>query len=243
MALSAPQNQDGDRLQPADIVGHTMVICPIEYIPHIQTVNTKAGEQSPAIRVNVAVLSQPDAEGKPAIYRGALWFNVKLYGGLRKQIGETILGRMEQGQGTPGQNPPWQLADVMGDPEWVAFATNWLATPEGESFEAEAIRQVNAAAKAAEQDTHHAPVAAAAAPPVQAAPAPVARPAGPPPAVPPASFAPPAPAAPPVAVQAGPPPAAIPAQATDLATVLGGLPPDEQAKMLALLQQNNKASS
>jgi hypothetical protein len=240
MALSAPQGS-GDVLNPADIENHTLVVCPTEFIPHIKTQFTKDGEISPAIRVNVADLS---AEGGPAIYRGVMWFNVKLYNGLRRQIGETILGRMTKGQATPGQSAPWQLQDIMQEANWVQYAEQWLATDLGQSFELLQVEDIQAAERAASQGGQQAaPVAAA--PPAPAGPPAAVTPnfgGSQPPSAPPAP--PTTPAAPPAPV-AGPPASAVAAPVTvaDPMAALAGLPPEELQKMLAVLQQQQNASS
>src|SRR4051812_7637009 len=103
MALSAPQ-MAGDQLNPVDINLHTLVVIPVEYRDHVPTKFTKPDEKSPAIVCNVADLSAEG--GVPVIYRGVMWFNVLLYNGLRRQIGQTILGRMVQGQATGGNSAP-----------------------------------------------------------------------------------------------------------------------------------------
>lgn len=250
MALSAPQ-MDGDRLDPVDINGHVMVVCPTEFVPHTQTKHTKPGEQSPSIRVNVAILSQNAEGGGHPIFRGVLWFNVKLYNGLKRQIGETVLGRMTQGVGTQGNNPPWQLENMLTDPQWAAYAEQWLNTPAGQEFEAEAIAAANQAASQAQvaAATQQAPPSA---PSVGSVPAPSFAPSAPLPNVPntpPAGLTPPAPSAPAAPAPPSAPPVApaasapAAAPATDFSTMLAGLPAEEQAKMLALLQQQANASS
>lgn len=138
MALSSPQ-PDGDILGPADILGHLLIICPTEYLQEVATKFDKKDKPSPdAIRVDVAVLTQTDEQGQIPVYRGALWFNVMLAKSLRRSLGETILARMAQGKGTPGQNPPFVLEDAMTDPQAVAFAEQWLAN--NPQFEAVAQR-------------------------------------------------------------------------------------------------------
>jgi hypothetical protein len=229
MALSAPVTS-GDQLNPADIENHTLVVIPVLHQADVPTEYSKAGEPSPCITVNVADLSAEG--GVPVVYKGVMWWNAFLQGGLKRQIGQTILGRMTQGQKTPGKNAPWQLLDVMGEQAWVTYAEQWLATPEGKAFELEGQREANAAPPSVTAP------AAATPPPAPAGPPPA--PAGPPtaPAGPPAS----APAGPPTAPPAAPagPPAAAPAG--DLAAQLAGLPADEVAKMLAALQNQGQAA-
>jgi len=231
MPLEAP-SQMGDMLSQADCLGHTMIVAPTEFIPHIPTVNTKPGEQSPAIRVNVADFVDPD---NPVIYRGVLWFGV-ISGNLRRQVGSFLAARMGQGQASPGRNAPWQLDDVTGEADWMAHLNNWLDnTQVGVDFQAEAIAEANRAAQAtAANPAAPAPVATTPAP--AAAPAPAPRPA--PPAAPPvnrpaavAPVAPPAPAAP-----------ALAAPAADPMAQLAGLPPEELQKVMALLAQQGQAA-
>lgn len=233
MPLEAPQQQ-GDMLNQADCLGHTMIVAPTEFIPHIQTVNTKPGEQSPAIRVNLADFADPD---NPTVYRGVLWFGV-ISNSLKRQLGTFLAGRMAQGQASPGRNAPWQLDDITGEADWMAFLNNWLDnTQQGLDFQAEAIAEANRVAAAA-PPAPPAPVAPAVAAPAAAAPAPRPAPAPAPAAAPPANRPAPAPAAAPAPAVAAP----VAAGAPDLAAMLGGLPPEELQKALALIAQQNQAA-
>lgn len=240
MALSAPQ-QNGDQLNQVDVKDHTLLVSPTEFIPHIPTVHTKPGEQSPAIRCNVV-----DLEGGLNVkYTGVLWFGV-ISSSLKRQIGETILGRMSQGQASPGKNAPWQLADIMAETAWVDYANSWLASPEGQQWEVDNINEVNRAAAAAQ-------LAGAAAPTQQTAPAAAQQ--GPPPAwatapptTPPASPTPrpagPPSSAPAAAVPAGPPsaPAAV-ALPAGLEALIAALPADQQAAARAVMAAQQGAAS
>ena len=236
MPLNAPQQQ-GDILNQADVLNHTMIVAPTEFIPHIQTVNTKPGEQSPAIRCHVAdfVDAQGQSLAEPIVYRDVLWFGV-ITGPLRRQIGDFLAGRMTQGQASPGRNAPWQLADVTQDQAWMGHLVNWLDnTPAGQAFQAEAITATNRAAESAAAAP--APATNAAAPaPVQAAP-----PAAPVVTAPPASpVTAPAPAL--AAAPAAPAAPALAAPAGDPLAALAGLPPEELAKVMALLGQQGQAA-
>ena len=228
MALEAPQ-QMGDLLNQADCLNHTMIVAPTEFIEHIPTVNTKPGEKSPAIRVNVVDFVDPNA---PVVYRGVLWFGV-ISGSLRRQIGSFLASRMGQGTASPGRNAPWQLIDVTGEADWMAFMNNWLDnTPEGQAFQTESIAEAN---RAAQNPTvvagAEAPAPAAAAPP-------------PPPAVSAPVAAPPAnrPAPAPIAAPAPAPVAPAAAPAGNVAAQLAGLPPEELAKVMALLANQGQAA-
>lgn len=242
MALAAPQ-MAGDQLNPVDIENHTLLVIPVEFIPHLPTIHTKKDEQSPAIRCNVVDFSEPS--GVPTIYRGVLWFNVQLYNGLRRQIGASVLGRMIKGQGQPGKNPPWTLLDLLSNPNekaWVDYVEQWLTTAEGQAFE---IGSQNEAANTAATAQVDAVTSGAAAGPPSAPPVASAPPAPPaPPAGPPATYAPPA--GPPAMTAPGAPPAPAaaptPAPAGDLAAQIAGLPADEVAKVLAALQNQGQAA-
>jgi len=241
--LSAPQQQ-GDLLNQADVLNHTMIVAPTEFIDHIQTVNTKPGEKSPAIRCHVADFVGADGQAlsEPVIYRDVLWFGV-ITGPLRRQIGQFLAGRMAQGQASPGRNAPWQLADVTGEQAWMNHLLNWLDnTPAGEAFQTEAIEATNRYAAAAAS----APQAAPATPAVSAPPAAPAAPVlSAPPAAPSVTAPAPAPASA-LAAPASPAPAApasnLAAPGTDPLAALSGLPPEELAKVMALLGQQGQAA-
>lgn len=230
MPLAAPQSM-GDMLPQSDVLNHTMIVAPTEFIPHIPTKNTKPGEQSPAIRCHIVDFVDPH---NPVVYRGVLWFGV-LSGALRRQVGQLLAGRMTQGTSTNGNNPPWQLADVTGEQAWMDFMNAWLDnTPEGKAFQAEA-----------EQETRSAALNATQVPAAAAAPAPPAAPAGPPapPAAPPVTAPPAAPAGPPAPAAAAPvaAPAATPAPA-GLAALLAAMPPDQRAAAEAVLAAQGQAA-
>lgn len=232
MPLQAPQTM-GDMLPQADVLGHTMIVAPTEYIDHIPTKNTKPGEKSPAIRCNIVDFHNDPHH--PTVYKGVLWFGV-ISGRLRRQVGQFLASRMGQGQATQGNNPPWQLIDVTPETEWMAFMNNWLDnTQEGRDFQADAEAEVRALA--ANPTTPEA--TAPAAPATPAAPAAPAAPPAPPtvtaPAAAPTPAAPPPPAAP-VAAPAATAPAA------DLAALLANMPADQRAAAEAILAQQAKAA-
>lgn len=232
MPLDAPQAM-GDMLNQADCLGHTMIVAPTEFIDHIPTVNTKPGEKSPAVRVNVVDFA--DDPHNPTIYRGVLWFGV-ISGPLKRQIGQFLASRMGQGQASPGRNAPWQLVDVTGEQAWMDFMVNWLDnTDAGRDFQAETKAETaRAASVAAVSGVAAAPAPAPAAAPAAPAPAPVAAP----PATP---AAPPAPAAP--APMAAPAPAApAPNPNAALEALIATLPADQQAAARAIANNQGQAA-
>lgn len=119
--LSAPRN--ADMLKPADIVGHLLIINPLEFVADVAT---SLGPKD-AIRCDVVDLHQNNADGSyGVVFRDVLWFGRQLIPGLRRQIGELPFGWMSQGLGKPGQNPPYMLTDAMGDAAARAAAQSWL---------------------------------------------------------------------------------------------------------------------
>lgn len=230
MPLEAPQTM-GDMLPQSDVLNHTMVVIPTEWIEHIPTKNTKPGEKSPAIRVHVADFAADPHN--PVIYRDVLWFGV-IQGPLRRQLGKCLASRMTQGVATQGNNPPWQLKSVMDEPDWVAFLTNWLdGTPEGLAFQAEAEAALAMAASA--------PAAAPSEPTAPAAPqAPTTPPA--PPAAPALSAPAPAPTAAPAPAPAAPVAAPAATQAAGIEALLAGMPEEQRAAAMAILANQGQAA-
>jgi hypothetical protein len=230
----------GDMLPQADVLGHTMIVAPTEYIDHLPTVNTKPGQKSPAIRCHIVDFAVDPHN--PTVYRGVLWFGV-ITNSMRRDVGKLLACRMGQGQATQGNNPPWQLVDVTQEAEWMAFMNNWLDnTPEGRAFQADAEAEVRSLAASPTM----APAADAPAAPAGTA-APSARPAAPPVTAPPAAVAAPptappaAPAAPPAATPA--PVAAVPAQApANIEALLAAMPADQQAAARAILANQAQAA-
>lgn len=234
MALVAPA-ASGDMLNPVDIENHTLIVAPVEFVPHIQTQFTQAGEQSPAIRVNVVDFVDPE---NPVVYKGVLWFNVSLYNNLKRQVGQFVAGRIAKGVASPGRSAPWLLNDITSEADWMGFLGRWLdETEAGALFQADTLNEIAQLNAQGQVSSLSAP--APAAPPVAAPPAApqVARPPAPGAATTPA-------AAPPSARPAPAAPANVGSTGNgDLAAVMAGLPAEEQARMLALLSQQGQASS
>lgn len=234
--------QSGDILKPADITNHILAVAPVEYIPHLPNVNTKPGEQSPAIRCNVADFSVTDEAGNPAVYRGVLWFNQMLHSNLKRQLGQFVLGQMVMGQASPGRNAPFQLAPVT-DAAWQAHCGNWLDnTPAGDQFQADAVTDMNQAAATAQvaqvaESAPASPPPPPSAPPAPAAPAVPPLPTAPSLGVPPTA-APPAPA--PTAAPTGVDMTGVPA---GLQQLIASLPADQQAAAIAVARGQAGASS
>lgn len=235
MAFAAPAAA-GDLLGPGEILNHLLLIAPTEYRTGIVTkYNKPDNPTSDAIVVDVAVLTQTNAQGAIPVYHDVLWFNVGLRLTLKKQMGQLILARMGQGEAKGGQDPPYQLIDATTDAQAVAFAEQWIAA--NPQFEADAVPK---AAEAAGQAGRVVSVTTAPAVPT---PAPVPSI----PSVPQASPVNAAPAVPqvPLTPGLGPingAPVSAPtagAVAIDPA-VIASLPADQQAAILALMGQQPK---
>jgi hypothetical protein len=82
---------------------------------------TSYGE-SDAVRANVAVLDGPHGGTE---HEEVLVFPKVLQSQLRSRVGQMVLGRLTQGQGKPGQSPPWMLDAATPQDEQTAAA--WLA--------------------------------------------------------------------------------------------------------------------
>lgn len=122
MGLTSPKG-GGDILAPKEIIGHLLAIRPTEFLPDFPT---QFGAHD-GVRVDVVDLSAKDDQGEAGVvYKDVLWFNKALVSGLRKQIGDVVLGWMAQGAARPGQSPPFMLQDAMGQPDAVRLAEGWL---------------------------------------------------------------------------------------------------------------------
>lgn len=88
----------------------------------IETGISTAYGESDAIRANVAVL---DGAGAGEEHEDVLVFPKVLQSQLRSRVGQMVLGRLGQGQGKPGQSPPWMLEAATAADEQVA--AQWLA--------------------------------------------------------------------------------------------------------------------
>lgn len=98
--------------------GSLLLIDPKELRPGIQTTFGEAD----AVEADVHVIDGP---GAGESYDSTLVFPKLLAAQLKNQIGQRVLGRLGQGQGKPGQSPPWILseastADIAKAEAWVA---------------------------------------------------------------------------------------------------------------------------
>lgn len=94
-------------------------------------IQTSFGEKS-AVRADVFVLDGPK---KGEEYIDTLVFPGKLQGQIKHNAGtgKYVLGRLGQGQGKPGQRPPWQLSTDPTDQD-KDVARAWLNANAGPGF-------------------------------------------------------------------------------------------------------------
>ena len=116
-AFAAPASNDGANIKPADLLGHLLIITPVEYKTGIQT---SLGETD-AIEVNIVDLDTSEE------HNSVLFFNVALKSALKPNIGKQVLARMGQGAAKPGKSAPWVLVTATDDPAAVAKATSYIA--------------------------------------------------------------------------------------------------------------------
>jgi len=98
--------------------------------PHtVETgIQTTFGEKD-AIRADVAVLDGPS---KGEQHPDTLVFPGVLISQLKTRLGQKVLGRLGQGQGKPGQKPPWILTEATDADKQIglAYLANGFATPD-----------------------------------------------------------------------------------------------------------------
>ena len=116
-AFAAPASNDGANVKPADLLGHLLIISPVEYKTGIQT---SLGETD-AIEVNIVDLDTSEE------HNSVLFFNVALKSALKPNIGKQVLAKIGQGVAKPGTSATWILVNATDDPVAVAKATSFIA--------------------------------------------------------------------------------------------------------------------
>jgi hypothetical protein len=96
----------GNRIDYNEFVGKLFVVEPLEVEHGIQTSVNK--DPVDAVRANVYVLLGKDRQEE---FEDTLIFPRVLQGQVRRKIGSLVVGRLGQGEGKKGQNPPWILAE------------------------------------------------------------------------------------------------------------------------------------
>ena len=123
--MFATPSTGSDSVKPADLLGHLLLVTPLEFK---ESITTAFGESS-AIAVDLVDLDTNE------VYNDVLFFGRGLIANLKSNIGAQVLGRMAQGIARPGQSAPWILesatdADTQKAVAYVtAQATGNIATP------------------------------------------------------------------------------------------------------------------
>lgn len=120
--------QGGGRLNPADCIGHLLMVWSVGYIDHSPTKYTQPGKKSDVVVVDVVDLDQADDDGyQGKVIRGAWWRNARLIGLMKAKIGrpKPVLAWMALGEPNMG-NKPYELHFATDDAEAVARAEAWF---------------------------------------------------------------------------------------------------------------------
>jgi hypothetical protein len=115
--FEAPSATGG--IQWADLKGALLVIEPHKVEVDIPTTFGK----KEAVRADVHVIDGPKAGES---FGDTLIFPGVLIGQTRSMLGKKVLGRLGQGEGKAGQQPPWKLSEAT--PADQATAQAWLAS-------------------------------------------------------------------------------------------------------------------
>lgn len=116
----------------AEMEGHVLIVRPLEFERDRETDN---GPRD-VIHADVCDLSATNADGTPGVVmRGGIIYGRAIVPGLRRQIGQLAFGQVVKGVSSGGgRQAPWLLQDAMNNPQFVAYAEQWLdAHPEFEA--------------------------------------------------------------------------------------------------------------
>ncbi|MFF5973645.1 hypothetical protein ACFY7C_19170 [Streptomyces sp. NPDC012769] len=165
MTFSQPA-AGGDTFEPKNHLGRLLLIFPKAYDPAMKT--KASTDPTAAADVDLIIVDEPGPDGQPLFLSGARLFG-NLAKSVRNDLGGQVLGRLAQGQPSPGRTAPWILTNFTDQD--AAAATPLLAQYQQGLFKPPANPM--AAPQGAAAPT---PAAAYSAPPYQAA-APSAAPA------------------------------------------------------------------
>lgn len=111
--------------------GKLFVVEPLEVEKNVKTIH---GETD-AVRANVFVLT---GKGKHEEFEDTLIFPRVLQSQTRRQIGDIVVGRLEQGEAKRGQNAPWVFAEATpGDLKKAGefWASHSLSSASGDDYD------------------------------------------------------------------------------------------------------------
>jgi hypothetical protein len=129
------QETDGRRIYPRDILGHLILVWPVEYLPNKPTINSRPDRPSDVVVVDVVDLDVVDPEtNRPGLLAQRVWWRpALLIRDLKNLIGSKnpVVAYMTQGGATPGRNAPFKLVSASGDEACMRRAREWRAQNPG----------------------------------------------------------------------------------------------------------------
>lgn len=129
MGFTEPDETGGVRINPADVVGHLLLVWAVDYIPHSPTQYTRPDRPSDVIVVDAVDLDQvdPDTGMSGLLGRKCWWRQAQLIAAMKSKIGnpDCVLVRMERGRATKGM-PPFVLTSCTSEPQAVQRANAWF---------------------------------------------------------------------------------------------------------------------
>jgi hypothetical protein len=128
MPFAEPETAGGP--YPRDLIGHLMLIWPVDYIEDAPSKYSQRGQPSDVIVVDIVDLDAIDPmTGQPGLVsRGAWWRPGRLIRSLKRRLGspDPMLAWMTMGTASQGMNAPFELVSATGEPEAVKRAEAWL---------------------------------------------------------------------------------------------------------------------
>ena len=124
-----PDDFTGVRLQPANIVGHLLLVWAIEYIEHSPTIHTRPDRPSDVIVVDCVDLDSADETGAVGLLaRKSWWRQAKLIQALKSKVSNPrpLLVVMTRGVAQKGFQAPFELVSMSRDPQAAQRAQQWL---------------------------------------------------------------------------------------------------------------------
>lgn len=126
-------NTEYTRINPADTIGHLMLVWAVGYIDHSPTQYSQPGRNSDVIVVDVVDLDQIGENGQPGLLGRSVWWRQgRLIGSLKDKVGDPnpVLARMMTGVPTKGK-PPFLLKSASTDAAAVQRANAWFGANPG----------------------------------------------------------------------------------------------------------------
>ena len=128
MPFAEPETAGGP--YPKDLVGHLLMVWPVDYIDDAPSKFSRPGAQSDVIVVDLVDLDVVDEYTKELgqLSRQAWWRPGRLIGSLKRRLGskDPVLAWMQMGTASKGMNAPYELVSATSDPMSVDRAKLWL---------------------------------------------------------------------------------------------------------------------